>query len=262
MSFSANSLGNNGHLGNQMFQYAFVKSMSIKHSRPFSIAPNEVFGKHYYQKLFSNIDECFDIKCDRKITNYPSVNERCFHFDENMFESPPEQNVDFVGYWQSEKYFKHIENDLRKDFTFREDILNPCKEFVDSFRSLIAVHIRRNDFLKNPNHPVQDNSYYERGIYEFDDDISVLVFSDDVEWCRQQEMFSDDRFMISESGDAYFDLCLMSLCDHHVTCNSTFSWWGAWLANSQNVIAPKKWFGGDNINLSTDDLYLSHWKLM
>lgn len=262
MSFSANSLGNNGHLGNQMFQYAFVKSMSIKHSRPFSIAPNEVFGKHYYQKLFSNIDECFDIKCDRKTTNYLPVSERCFHFDENMFESPPEKNVDFVGFWQSEKYFKHIENDLRKDFTFKEDILNPCKEFVDSFSSLIAVHIRRNDFLKNPNHPVQDNSYYEKALCEFDDNFSVLVFSDDVEWCRKQKMFFDDRFMISESGDAYADLCLMSLCDYHIICNSTYSWWGAWLANSQNVIAPKKWFGGDNINLITDDLYLSHWKLM
>jgi len=262
MSFSVNSLGNNGHLGNQMFQYAFAKSMSIKHSRSFCIAPNEVFGKFYYQKLFSNIDECFDINCDRKITDYLSVKERCFEFDENLFENPPEKDIDFVGYWQSERYFKHIENELRKDFTFVSDILDPCKDFMSSFGSVIGVHIRRNDFLKNENHPVQNNSYYQKALLEFDQDLPVLVFSDDIEWCKEQSIFSDDRFMISESEDAYADLCLMSMCDHHIICNSTYSWWGAWLADSKNVIAPKKWFGGDNINLNTKDLYLLHWILL
>lgn len=164
--------------------------------------------------------------------------------------------------WQTEKYFKHIETELRKDFAFIDDIKDPCKQFIDSFASVIAVHIRRNDFLKNPNHPVQSNEYYENALFEFDEDIPVLVFSDDIEWCKNQKLFSEDRFMISESEDPYTDLCLMSLCDHHIICNSTFSWWGAWLANSQKVIAPKKWFGGDNINLNTENLYLPHWNVI
>lgn len=262
MSFSVNSLGNNGHLGNQMFQYAFVKAMSIKHDRPFCIAPNEIFGKYYYQKLFSNIDECFNIKCERKVTDYISVKERCFEFDQNLFENPPQQNVDFFGYWQSEKYFKDIENIIREDFTFIGDILNPCKDFISSFGSVIGIHIRRSDFLNNPNHPVQDNDYYQKALYQFDQDLPVLVFSDDIEWCKSQDIFSDDRFMISESENPYSDLCLMSLCDHHIICNSTFSWWGAWLANSRNVIAPEKWFSGDCINHNTTDLYPSHWQII
>lgn len=262
MSFSINSLGNNGHLGNQMFQYAFVKGMSIKHNRPFSIAPEEVFGKYYYQKLFSNVDECFNISCSRKITNYEQFQERFFEFDEDLFENPPHHDVDFVGYFQTEKYFSHIESQIRDDFSFKSDIINPCKEFISQFDSVIGVHIRRNDFISNSNHPVQDNEFYQKALSEFDIDLPVLVFSDDIDWCKENPLFGKDRFMISETQDAYQDLCLLSLCTHHIICNSTFSWWGAWLANSKNVIAPKKWFSGDCINHNTKDLYLKTWEII
>jgi len=75
MTFSMNHFGNNGSLGNQMFQYAFLKSMSVKHSVPFCIPPNEIFGKYYYQKLFSNIDECFDFVVCRAVTNMTEFKE-------------------------------------------------------------------------------------------------------------------------------------------------------------------------------------------
>jgi hypothetical protein len=260
MTFSINHLGNNGHLGNQMFQYAFVKSMSIKHSRSFYIPPKSVFGKYYYQKLFSNIDECFDIKCNRSMTEFPSVTERFFHFDDELFENPPEHDVNYVGFFQSEKYFKNIESELRTDFTFKDDILNTCKEVMSEYDQVIGIHIRRNDFLTNPNHPVQPNSYYEKALSEFDDHLTVMVFSDDPEWCIRQKIFESDRFMVSETNDAYIDLCLLSLCSHHIICNSTFSWWGAWLADSKNVIAPKAWFSGDCKDHNTKDLYLKDWK--
>ena len=69
MTFSINHLGNNGHLGNQMFQYAFVKVMAKKYNTDFCIPPNEIFGKYYYQKLFSNIDEVLDIDIDSRSGN-------------------------------------------------------------------------------------------------------------------------------------------------------------------------------------------------
>ena len=147
-------------------------------------------------------------------------------------------------------------------FVFKKEIQDDCSDIVDQYKDSIAIHIRRNDFLKNPNHPVQDNQYYIGGLGEFPTDIPVLVFTDDIEWAKQQDIFSDDRFIISETDNAYYDLYIMSKCKYHVICNSTFSWWGAWLANSQNVVAPKKWFAGDCINHNTDDLYLSHWKII
>tara|TARA_Y100000004_G_C8938090_1_gene422971 strand:- start:693 stop:1481 length:789 start_codon:yes stop_codon:yes gene_type:complete len=262
MTFSINHLGNNGHLGNQMFQYAFVKAMAKKYNTDFCIPPNEIFGKYYYQKLFSNIDEAFDIDCRREIGPYPDVNERFFHYDEELVEGITQKDVNFIGFFQSETYFKNIEDEIRKDFTFKKEIREDCQDIVEEYKGNISVHIRRNDFLRNPNHPVQPNQYYIDALKEFPEDIPVLVFTDDIEWAKQQEMFSDDRFVISETDNAYYDLYIMSKCSYHVICNSTYSWWGAWLANSQNVIAPKNWFAGDCIGHDTKDMYLPHWKLL
>lgn len=264
MAISYNNLGNAGHLGNQMFQYAFVKSMSIKHKKSFCIPPQQVFGKYYYQDLFSNIDECFNIKCNRSMTDFPSVVERFFHFDEDLFENPPEHDVNYVGFFQSEQYFKHVERQLRSDFEFKKEIQIACDPIISEMHNddCIGIHIRRNDFLKNPNHPVQPNSYYEKALTEFDNHLKVYVFSDDPEWCMQQKIFEDDRFSVSEIGDPYMDLFLLSQCTHHIICNSTFGWWGAWLADSVNVIAPKNWFAGDCKDHNTKDLYLKHWVLI
>jgi hypothetical protein len=85
----------------------------------------------------------------------------------------------------------------------------------------------------------------------------VIVFSDDPEWCKN--VFKKDPFIISTFEDPFFDLCLMSLCDYHIIANSSFSWWGSWLANSKQTIAPKKWFAGEFLNWNTRDLYLPNW---
>jgi hypothetical protein len=262
MTFSFNQLGNNGHLGNQMFQYAFIKAVAKKYNTTFCIPPKEIFGKYYYQRLFSNIDDCFDIKCDRELKQYSSIHEKFFHYDSDLVENIS-GNCNFVGYFQSEKYFKSIEDELRSvDFVFKNNIQEDCQEIVEEYTGSIALHIRRNDYVTNPSHPLQNNQYYSDALEQFPQDLPVLVFSDDIEWCKKQELFSEDRFLISETENPYFDLYIMSQCAYHIICNSTFSWWGAWLANSKNVIAPKNWFSGDCINHNTKDLYLPHWKIL
>ena len=82
------------------------------------------------------------------------------------------------------------------------------------------------------------------------------MFSDDPAWCQNQDLFSDDRFMISENTDNRVDLCLMSLCNDFIIANSSFSWWGAWLANGDTVVAPREWFTND---LNTCDLIPDRW---
>jgi hypothetical protein len=66
--------------------------------------------------------------------------------------------------------------------------------------------------------------------------------SDDPEWCNEQELFSSDRFLVAEENSAYVDMCLMTLCKGHIIANSSFSWWGAWLSDSDQVVAPSGWF--------------------
>ena len=124
---------------------------------------------------------------------------------------------------------------------------------------VVGLHIRRQDYLTNPNHCALDIEYYERALAQFPDDVPVIVFSDDPMWCYVQKLFADDRFMVSESNDGYLDMCMMSLCSDFIIANSSFSWWAAWLGNRGKVIAPKKWFPDDK---NTNDLYCETWEVI
>jgi len=186
--------------------------------------------------------------------------EKQFHYDQEYVKNCPD-NINLHGYFQSEKYFKHIEDSIREDFIFKDYILEPCVSSFD-FDEVIALHVRRTDYVSNSeNHPPCDLAYYEKALEHFDVDVPVIIFSDDIEWCKSQPLFESDRFMISDSGDTSVDLCLMSMCHYHIIANSSFSRWGAWLAKSKKVIAPVRWFGtdGNTAKNNTQDLYLPGW---
>ena len=101
--------------------------------------------------------------------------------------------------------------------------------------------------------------YYENALNKLPKDIPVLIFSDDTEWCKKQDIFQPDRFLISESDNNLVDMCLMTMCSYHIIANSSFSWWGAWISNSKKVIAPKIWFGS-HANLDDRDLVPDSWE--
>jgi hypothetical protein len=252
-----NHLGRYGRLGNQMFQYAALRGIAAIKGYDFCIPDSNFKNEWQDHQLF----EAFKLSNLKNIRLFPGnyYQEKKFSFDYEYVEKCPD-NINLYGYFQSEKYFKHIENSIREDFQFKDEILNSCKESFN-FDEIISLHVRRTDYVGNENHPLCSISYYEKAIARFNSDIPIIVFSDDVKWCKTQEIFSEDRFLISESDWNVIDLCLMSMCSHHIISNSSFSWWGAWLSNSKNVIAPKKWFG-DAVMNNTDDLYLSNWELI
>ena len=126
-------------------------------------------------------------------------------------------------------------------------------------KDFISLHIRRGDYLYNPNHPVQPIEYYKKALEQMPKDLPVIVFSDDSQWCREHEFFEDNRFMISEDNEDHYDLCLMSMCGYHIIANSSFSWWGAWLAKSKKIIAPKDWFGADCVYKDVNDMEFGNW---
>jgi len=278
-----NQIGNLGRLGNQMFEYAALRGIASHHGYDWSIPPFHLKGIENY-----SLNECFKLESvtDKNIGTYDNfqyVVEKFFHFDEELFENCPD-NVSLHGFFQSEKYFKHISDEIRKDFTFLEDHYEPCKEFIEQFdgQEPIMLHVRRGDpNLIDPRgfkwayvncsdqHPVQSLEYYEKALEHFDDNQPVIVFSDSAEWVKEQDFFSSDRFMISDPQQKYsdgsflpyVDLCLMSLCSHAIIANSSMSWWGAWLQSNPNkkVIAPKMWFGPAYADKDTKDLYVDNW---
>tara|TARA_R110000868_G_scaffold50804_1_gene161803 strand:+ start:2633 stop:3415 length:783 start_codon:yes stop_codon:yes gene_type:complete len=253
-----NYLGQNGRLANQMFQYASLRGIAATKGYDFCIPKTDYGDKWKDNKLF-DVFEMTNVKNVGflSVDFYP---EKQFHYDLEYVNNCPD-NVNLHGYYQSEKYFKHIEDSIREDFTFKDYILEPC---VSNFKfdEIIALHVRRTDYVSNSaNHPPCDLLYYERALEHFDSNIPVIIFSDDVGWCQSQSLFDSDRFIISESHNEFIDLCLMSMCDCHIIANSSFSWWGAWLSKSKKVIAPLRWFGenGNTAKNQTQDLYLNGW---
>lgn len=264
MTFSFNHMGNLGHLGNQMFQFAALLGMGIKHDRKICIPHKNTFGTAYYTELRSNIYDAFDIQAHGYgISRYQTVKEAHFEFDSDLFENPPSESANLYGFFQSEKWFSHCKPQIKTAFTFKPEYQEIAEEMRKQLSGeVIAVHVRRTDYLTNPNHEALGLDYYEKALAELPQDIKVIVFTDDPEWAKVQEIFPDDRFFVSETDCPYTDMALMSLCDYHVIGNSTFSWWGAWLSDSKKVIAPKDWFGAPLEANDLTDLYCEGWTVL
>ena len=280
MTISYNRLGSNGRLGNQMFQYSGFRGIASHKGYDWLIPPEDADSTCNY-----GLFDCFkmtNVSVENKgfgLSNWQTIETGLFHFDEELFNTCPD-NVNLNNYFQTEKYFKHIENEIREDFTFNDEIVKDCNEIMSEVGDAIFIHIRRGDYVATPNHhPVLPIEYYEEGLKKFDPDIPVLVFSDTLDWVREQKLFDSDRFMISENhvtysnkiklGDGsiqnslvpYWDLCLMSMCKGAIIANSSMSWWGAWLQNGVGkVVAPNLWFGSAYSHYNMDDLIPETWE--
>jgi hypothetical protein len=262
-----NYLGRMGQLGNQMFQYAALRGVAAKHGYDYTIPDHKEQIKDSLGNILRiELFDVFDIHPQQ--TGYLLADgvrsELHFHFDEELMNNCPD-NISLVGYFQSEKYFKHIEDTIRNEFTFKREYLEACEPHRPLVQGCIALHIRRGDFLINSlNHHNLSLKYYENALKEFPDDQNVVIFSDDPKWCKEQPLFSGDRFLVSESDNSYVDLCLMSMCSHFIIANSTFSWWGAWLSRVKDkvVVYPSKWFGPNNADKLTKDLFPEEWRMI
>jgi hypothetical protein len=174
-------------------------------------------------------------------------------FDSNIYKV--KDKVYLVGYWQTEKYFSCIESSLRKEIRLKEPISGQNAHMAEQIRDVnsISLHVRRGDYVSNPRYRrkfgVCSLSYYQLAIEMIARKSSnphLFVFSDDIEWAREN---LETSYLITyvdhnSKRDAHQDLHLMSLCKHHITANSTFSWWGAWLCENPDkiVVTPERWF--------------------
>ena len=128
-----NHLGKNGRFGNQMFQYAATKGIAANRGFDFCIPPgpeneDEFDDEENQHKLFM----AFKLSSVKEVNMFPAPyrEEASFTFDKDLFNNC-EDNINLYGFFQSEKYFKHIENQIREDFVWRDDVWNTCKEIFD-----------------------------------------------------------------------------------------------------------------------------------
>jgi hypothetical protein len=245
---SFNSLGRSGRLGNQMFQYAALRGIASKHGYSYSI-PYSVFLNPWTDH---QLNTCF--RLNKNIIygtqNVQTISELSFNFDKSLFYNCLD-NTDLNGYFQTEKYFSHIKDEIVKDFTFKVDFEKPFDEYV-------AIHVRRGDYVNQPNfHPVCSKEYYLEALKLIPKKIPLVVFSDDIEWCK--ENIDADLYM--ENTTNVQDLYLMTKATHNIIANSSFSWWGAWLNQNPDkiVVSPKVWFGPAYSHYIMDDIRPPEW---
>ncbi len=290
----------NGGLGNQMFQYALGRKLSLKRQTVFKLdilwfhpdldgtafrnyelrhftipiasataleieKVKEPFSNFAFKHIFSRFNARLPYYKRRL------VEEKHFHFDPNMLNASG--NAYLRGYWQSEKYFADIRETLLKDFTFKNGLKEKnleMSQLINQSES-VSLHIRRADYVRdkevNRILGICPPEYYERAIQHIAGNTKnpvFFVFSDDIEWCRKNlKLQQETHFVDYNTGDAsYRDMQLMSLCRHNIIANSSFSWWGAWLNNNPEkiVIAPARWFNDSTKN--DTDLSPEKWLRM
>jgi len=278
-----------GGLGNQMFQYAFAKNLAMQNKTTLNFDLSFLLDKSPRENfVFRDFDlDIFNLnvfaeeikkqsvfkKIKSRLTNSKVFNlkEKHFYFEESNFLKGKNSYID--GYWQSEKYFKEIEYQLRKDFSFkhllttREELMN---EKIKSTNS-VCVNFRRTDFvdLKNSaeTHGAVGLDYYYEAIRVIETKISnpvFYVFSDDIDWCEKNFKIDHPTIFVSHKykGPKFSSyLNLMSNCKHFIIPNSTFAWWGAWLSvfEEKIVIAPTNWFKESSLQDQTQDLLPNNW---
>lgn len=271
------NIGYLGRLGNQMFQ--FSSALGIAKKRGYGVAfPIENCSRFMTNgpidpktgqttKVKCDLLDCFDIpvsyfKPDSEINPISSYSEGNFKFNPEVLSLPP--HTDLWGYFQDERYFKDDRDLIFSVFKFKKEYEKSALEFISGIVSghqKVSLHVRRGDYTLYPqHHPVCTKDYYHSAMGKFiGEKTKFLIFSDDIEWCRGE--FIGDQFIFVDSGSPYTDLKIMTLCDHHIIANSSYSWWGAWLNTNENkrVIAPSRWFGSA-INKDSSEIYCNGWE--
>ena len=282
-----------GGLGNQMFQYAAGRALSLVREQPLRLdisgfAEYKLHQGFELQRVF-NCPAEIATKADmrgvlgwqsspvlRRILMRPGMAAlRCkgfvvephFHFWDGLGKDPLDCYL--AGYWQSEKYFHSAADAIRRDFTFRRTLTTENARLAEKIAQVHAVslHVRRGDYVNSPSNSVTYGAcspdYYRAAIQHVSGQVGhphFFIFSDDIAWVKENlKMDMPHRYIEHNQGaESYNDMRLMSLCRHHIIANSSFSWWGAWLNTgaSKIVVAPRKWFANGK---DAGDLFPQSW---
>ena len=268
-----------GRLGNQMFQYAAARALALRLGVEVALDPREALARGE-----GVLTEVFDLPVAPPQGLPPARSRRLAYALWRYGGGRPtlrrERGLGYNpghgdwgdgsylhGYWQSARYFAPVSEQIRADFTFPpiDDAQNAemAERIADG--PSVSLHVRRGDYLSLAAHVLCDRDYYVAALEAvtagMDPAPTVYVFSDDPDWARENLPLPLDRVIVDFNGAdrAFRDMQLMSLCDHHVIANSSFSWWGAWLNPSptRRVAAPARWFGDPK--LANPDILPDGW---
>lgn len=274
-----------GGLGNQMFQYSFALALKNITKGKVKLDIGNFTGYKLHNgfeigKIFTNYLEIANGKEVKKISYqsndvYSKVLKKIFKrkkfefYEQKMEYKEFSSIIDkkyFKGYWQSEKYFYVIKDEIKNFFKFPEIKDNKNMKILKRINSSnsVSIHIRRGDYVSHPIHGgICSIAYYKKAIEHLKINVKepvFYIFSNDIQWCKENLNLSEANYIDWNQGEMSFrDMQLMSECQHNIIANSSFSWWGAWLNNNTDkiVVAPSKWFNSENMNIK--DLIPKEW---
>jgi len=282
-----------GGMGNQMFQYAFGQGMASRLGTELqidlSLLLDRARGKdHVYRdfdltifklqpKFAANpnwlrvLYKSKSSKIGKLTRNWVArgqqyVKEPHFHVDNALIQQPSDNTL-YEGWWQSQKYFEHVADNIQQSFEFVDEILPESQSLLKSIQSVnsICLNVRRTDFLKTSNLNTTNKDYFINAAHEMAQQVEAphfFIFSDDVEWCAANLVLPYATTVVSHAhkGRKFGNyMQLMKACKHFIIPNSSYAWWAVWLNENDDkkVIAPKKWFNDSTYN--TTDLVPKDW---
>lgn len=282
-----------GGLGNQMFQYGFAKYQELSNEEVYLDITDYKTHIHHYgfelDKVFSGLSyEIIDEKRLNKVRMAPNmflnrVLNKTFDIQivrGSEFREQPavsvskryayKKDIYFNGFWSNYEYIEAVKDILRKEFVFNYIPEGRNRELMDFLRgkTSVSVHVRRGDYLQEEELRDVCGLGYYRKAFEFFVEKNVktifVVFSDDIPWAKEHFNFSPNMIFVDwNNGElrSHIDMQMMSLCNHNIIANSTFSWWGAWLNVNKDkcVVAPRYW---RNNNRNESFIYPKDWMLL
>jgi len=272
-----------GGLGNQMFQYAALRALSLKYKKKAYLDLQLINNHQIETNTFTPRNFSLNI-FKIKATPLSPLLKFFFKARHAISRNNYDDGINFNsikfpacldGYFQSENYFKKYRKEILKDFSLKYPLDEKNETILQEIvkQQAVSLHIRRGDYITKPKvflfHGVCSIEYYKAAIEYIKkktDSPVFYIFTDDPIWVQNNFMvsiFSNKIRLvnINQGADSWKDMYLMSKCKHNIIANSSFSWWGAWLNQNPDkiVIAPKQWFADPTMNSKTVDLIPSDW---
>ncbi len=245
-----------GGLGNQMFQYAAGRAIARHHGHRLVLdtSPLQDKGQHTarpFELHAYRIQAEVDALSQGTLRRLIKVREPR---EPGPWPSGVPAGARIEGFWQNPAYFHHIRDELIKDF----ELLAPPSAHgqamaarIQAAPQAVSMHFRRGDYVTNSvaaaYHGTCTPAYYAEALSVVNSQLpgaTCFVFSDDPDWVRAECHLPERHLLIdARQSTSFEDIWLMSLCQHHIVANSSFSWWGAWLSQSPGLkIAPRHWY--------------------
>lgn len=281
-----------GGLGNQLFQYAVGRALSVRHGaelllddsllkrhryntthREYALDAYQLRGRKLSPRenriIRARVSWPFRYLCESGLvrSSFTYYREPHFEYDPILFKAS--DNIILEGYWQSARYFCEITDELRSELQPATPLLPMAQRYLEQItqQNSVSLHVRRGDYVSKAstaaNYVACDLQYYRRAIdivAKREPNPVFFVFSDTPDWVKENLKIDYPMILVSQpySWPAYEDLRLMSSCAYNIIANSSFSWWAAWLNTNPDkiVVAPSQWFKNDN---NTRDLIPPEW---